>query len=279
MRFVRISVLVALSLLSLTAQSASSPIDASPHRVQFVRVNGDVRLEVLDWGGSGRPLVLLSGYGDTAHVFDLIAPKLSDTYHVYGVTRRGFGASDSPASGYSVDALAGDLLDVFDVMRLNKPVLVGHSIAGEEMTALASGHPDRIGALVYLDAAYDRSATRDLPLEQKIEMSKRYGKTASIWLEIKESTPKPDYAHVQAPALAMFAGWPFPDDIEKIQDEPRRREAEKRYMERRQATIQEFQRSMPRAHVIDLSNSDHYMFLSHEADVLRETRAFLAALP
>ncbi|HEY2459427.1 MAG TPA: hypothetical protein VGI16_01400, partial [Candidatus Acidoferrum sp.] len=62
------------------------PLDPSPHSVQFITVEDNVKLEVLDWGGSGRPLVLLAGLGDTAHVFDKFAPKLTPTYHVYGIT-------------------------------------------------------------------------------------------------------------------------------------------------------------------------------------------------
>src|SRR5579863_2971732 len=56
--------------------------DESPHSAQFINVDHDVKLEVLDWGGSGRPLVLLSGLGNTAHIFDQFAPKLTVTYHV-----------------------------------------------------------------------------------------------------------------------------------------------------------------------------------------------------
>jgi hypothetical protein len=66
--------------------------DPSPHVTRFVSVDKDVRLEVLDWGGSGRPIVLLAGGGNTAHVFDDFAPKLRAHNHVYGITRRGFGA-------------------------------------------------------------------------------------------------------------------------------------------------------------------------------------------
>ena len=72
--------------------------DPSPHTSQRITVEKDVQLEVLDWGGSGQPLVFLAGLGNTAHVFDKFAPKLIDQYHVYGITRRGFGASSSPAS-------------------------------------------------------------------------------------------------------------------------------------------------------------------------------------
>ena len=56
--------------------------DTASHSIQFVSVENDVKLEVLDWGGSGRPLVLLAGGGNNAHGFDKFAPKLIDTYHV-----------------------------------------------------------------------------------------------------------------------------------------------------------------------------------------------------
>jgi pimeloyl-ACP methyl ester carboxylesterase len=72
--------------------------DRTPHKVQFITVENNVKLEVLDWGGSGRPVVLLTGLGNDAHVYDQFAPKLTGTYHVYGVTRRGFGASSVPAA-------------------------------------------------------------------------------------------------------------------------------------------------------------------------------------
>jgi non-heme chloroperoxidase len=132
-------------------------IDSSPHSVQFVEVDDNVKLEVLDWGGSGRPLVLLAGLGNTAHIFDRFAPKLTLTYHVYGITRRGFGASSAPVpanNNYSADRLGDDVLAVLDALRLNHPVLVGHSIAGEELSSVATRHPEKVAGLVYLDAGY-----------------------------------------------------------------------------------------------------------------------------
>jgi hypothetical protein len=53
--------------------------DESPHTVHFVTVDSNIKLEVLDWGGSGRAIVLLAGLGNTAHVFDDFAPKLTGT--------------------------------------------------------------------------------------------------------------------------------------------------------------------------------------------------------
>jgi pimeloyl-ACP methyl ester carboxylesterase len=87
-----------LLLVSIAGAAQQPPPwrDPSPHTVQFITVDDNVKLEVLDWSGSGRPLVLLSGLGNTAHVFDEFAPKLTSDYHVYGITRRGFGASSVP---------------------------------------------------------------------------------------------------------------------------------------------------------------------------------------
>ena len=142
--------------------------DPSPHRVQFVAVDDGVRLEVLDWGGSGKPLVLLTGSGNTAHVFDDFAGKLIPFAHVYGITRRGFGASSHPDSGYTDQRLADDVLHVLDSLNLVAPVLVGHSMGGNELTTVGSQHPDRLAGLVYLDASAD---PKDFPASDPAYMA------------------------------------------------------------------------------------------------------------
>ena len=142
-------------LVSLAAALPSTPwTDPSPHAARFVSVEEDVRLEVLDWCGAGRPIVLLAGGGDTAHVFDEFAPKLAATFHVVGITRRGFGASGFSSSHDGPDRLGDDVLAVLDALAIVRPVLVGHSVAGQELSSIAARHPNRAAALVYLDAGY-----------------------------------------------------------------------------------------------------------------------------
>jgi non-heme chloroperoxidase len=135
---------------------AQDRADSTPHTVRFVTVDKDVRLEVLDWGGTGRPLIFLAGAGNTAHSFDQFAPKFTAHYHVYGITRRGFSASGKPApekGNYTADRLGADVLAVMDALRLNRPVLVGHSFAGEELSSVGSRYPQKVAGLIYLDAA------------------------------------------------------------------------------------------------------------------------------
>ena len=149
---------VAASLLAggalLPAQT--SWVDPSPHTQRFVQVGPDAAVEVLDWGGPGRPLVLLAQLGQTAHIYDDWAPTLARTHRVLGVTRRGYGQS-STGGGFSIAELAGDVIRVLDTQDLQGPVLVGNGFAGEEMSWIGSRRPTRAAGLVYLNAAYDRS--------------------------------------------------------------------------------------------------------------------------
>ncbi len=137
-------------------------IDPSPHEVRLVPVAPGVSLEVLDWGGSGPPLVFLSGLQDVAHGFDEFAPRFRDHHHVIAITRRGYGASSQPPSGYDVGTRVADLRAVLDSLHFTRIALVGHSIAGDELTAFAGAYPTRVSELVYLDAAYDHSDIRTL---------------------------------------------------------------------------------------------------------------------
>ena len=92
--------LVAVALLALGAPAAAwatdhkpaACADHTPHKVRFVKVAPGVQLEVLNFGGSGDAMVLLTGIGDNAHVYDEFAFQFTDFFRVIGITRRGFGA-------------------------------------------------------------------------------------------------------------------------------------------------------------------------------------------
>src|SRR5438445_13505339 len=118
----RFLAIVALAQAPVTAQQWRDP---SPHRVRFITVEENVQLEVLDWGGSGRALVLLAGLGNTAHVYDEFAPKLADACHIYGINRRGHGSSSHPQSGYTSARLEEDVRSVLEAVCWADPGLFG----------------------------------------------------------------------------------------------------------------------------------------------------------
>jgi hypothetical protein len=131
--------------------------DTSPHQQRSVTTNGGLHIEVLDWGGTGHALLFIPGLGGTAHSLDEVAPLLRNDYHVYGMTRRGFGGSSRPDRGYDTARLSQDVLQVIEALELDSPVLVDHSAGGEELSWIGANGAENIGGLIYLDAAYDRT--------------------------------------------------------------------------------------------------------------------------
>jgi hypothetical protein len=85
---VSLAVVLAVATAASACQPAAAWTDPSPHTVRRVTVEPNVELEVLDWGGTGREVVLLTGSGHSAHVYDDFALQLEDCCHVYGITRR-----------------------------------------------------------------------------------------------------------------------------------------------------------------------------------------------
>jgi non-heme chloroperoxidase len=123
------------------------------------------------------------------------APKLATNYHVYGITRRGFGASSIPTSGYGADRLGDDVLAVLDSLKLNGPVLVGASFGGEELSSVGSRDAGRVGGLVYLDAAYPYAFDN--------------GKGVSLeeFFELLQKTPQPPPPRVDMASFAAYRSW------------------------------------------------------------------------
>lgn len=240
-----------------TASDRATPVspppaawrDPSPHTITRIAVAPGVELEVLDWGGSGEPLVFLAGLGNTAHVFDDFAPRFGDRFRVIGITRRGFGASSQPAAGYDVESRVADDVAVLDSLRLGKVSLVGHSVAGDELTGLAARYPVRVDRLIYLDAAYDRTVPNTakrppmLPMtaadsatpaavlayasklgqplpEADLRATNVFGPDGRLEREVTPGTivgaimkgfEPPPYRRVRAEALAFYAGWESPE--------------------------------------------------------------------
>ena len=321
------------ALLLLGVLTASEWRDPARHQIRFVTVDEGVRLELLDWGGAGRPLVLLGGAGHTAHVYDELAPKLADSGRVFALTRRGFGASSRPRSGYDDQRLADDVLRALDQAKIRKPVLIGHSMAGGEMTTLARQHPDRVAGLVYLDAIGDledeppadaewaalaqkvprdlrpRPAcdpvdtssfaafrrTRTCPMgfilpeselrQQFHEVDGRVGAvTAPGWVMRaigKGQVFRKDFSNIRVPVLVLMELPRFPQGYTPESDEERA--LVERFVERSRVVFgrqtAKVTRSVPGARVVDVPGGGHYLWITREAQVLREIRAFVRAVP
>lgn len=296
--------------------------DSSLHKTQLVTVEQGVQLEVLDWGGSGRPLIFLAGAGDTAHRFDSFSQQFVAQYHVYGITRRGFGASSHPApanGNYSADHLGDDVLAVLKALHITRPVLVGHSIAGQELSSIGSRFPEKVSGLIYLDAAtgfafynpaHPPLAVEMNDIKRRIDEIEAGGVDEQKKLleletavarfeivlhqsnaEIANLPPLPPrspinaalnfgtqkYTSIPVPTLAIYA---CPQNWDRFPaDQPDRKAALIADDKARcNAWADAFRRGVPTARIVLIPNADHYVYLSNEAQVVTEMKAFLATL-
>ncbi|HZB27375.1 MAG TPA: alpha/beta hydrolase [Gemmatimonadales bacterium] len=143
--------------------------DPAPHRSGFVFSSG-VRIHYLDFGGQGEPMVFLTGLGSSAHIFDDFAPRFTDRFRVVAMTRRGHAESDRPKDGYTLDRLVDDLKAVLDTLGFRRATLVGHSIAGGELTLFANRFPGRVARLIYLDAVLATDGLEQIVAEDTIRV-------------------------------------------------------------------------------------------------------------
>jgi pimeloyl-ACP methyl ester carboxylesterase len=227
------ALMVPHGLKAQAPEGAQAWSDSSPHEIHSVTVAPGVELEVLDWGGTGDPLIVLAGLSMNAHAFDDFAPRFTDTHRVVGITRRGHGASSWPDSGYSTQQRVEDLRVVLDSLGLERVMFAGHSLAGEEITHFASEYPDRVDGLIYIDAAHDPTLIEQLripqvcpvgpdvmeAIERRFENLQAFRHTQQrkgddgTWLpyasnaamtQIRRAASRPDYSAVHAPALAVY---------------------------------------------------------------------------
>jgi len=142
----------------VSAQATAAPtravLDSSTHRERFVQANG-ARLELLEWGGKGPLMLFLPGFGNSAHIFDDLAPAFTDHFRAAGLTPRGFPPSSAPDAGYTIAQLTEDVRAVVDSLGARTVILVGHSISGAVITQFGVVHPSRLAAAIYLDASFD----------------------------------------------------------------------------------------------------------------------------
>jgi pimeloyl-ACP methyl ester carboxylesterase len=287
---------IALAGLLLIAQDGWR--DPAPHTARYVTVARGVTLHVLDFGGSGPPLVFLAGLGNTAHAWDDFAPAFTDKFHVIAITRRGFGESSHPRSGYGTPRLVADILAVMDSLGVQRASFVGHSIAGEELTRLAANHPERVDKLVFMDGAYDRVRANRLVSDDSVpapdgeelraKMTARDTASAAAYVDYVHRSRGVDIPEADIRARYRYDGWnedvtraAQSIEVETPQYRRVRAPALAIYAVNDQSDAlfarlrAEFKSQVARAQVLEIHGAHHWIFISNRDEVLAATRRFL----
>ncbi|HUO71713.1 MAG TPA: alpha/beta hydrolase [Solirubrobacteraceae bacterium] len=104
--------------------------------------------------GEGPDLVMIHGITGNLAVWHLhIVPALADRFRTLTYDLRGHGHSDVPPSGYTPDDMASDLLELLDVLEIERPVLVGHSYGADVALYAAARAPQRVREVIAIEAA------------------------------------------------------------------------------------------------------------------------------
>ncbi len=117
---------------------------------RFVEANG-LRFHLYDWGGAGRPLLLLHGLASNARIWDLVAPLLTEHARVVAVDQRGHGLTTAPETGYGFAETAADVAAIVAALGFSGPVIAGHSWGANVAVEYAARHPGLAAGLVLVD--------------------------------------------------------------------------------------------------------------------------------
>ena len=170
----------------------------------YFATNG-INLHYRDWGGTGRPVVLLHGLASSCHIWDLVAPQLAEDFSVIAVDQRGHGLSDKPESGYDFASVGKDLLGIIEARNLERPVIVGHSWGADVALEFAVAYPDIPAGICFVDGGM-------------IEPSARPGMTRE---KAREDMAPPLFAGMTSQALRerfrnRVRPFPLPPEFDQI---------------------------------------------------------------
>jgi pimeloyl-ACP methyl ester carboxylesterase len=116
----------------------------------YLFLNG-LRFHYRDWGGEGRPLVLLHGLASNARIWDFVAPRLAAHFRVLALDQRSHGLTDPAADGFDFPSIVRDLHAFVETLSLERPVLAGHSWGASTVLQYAVNRPAGPAGIVLVD--------------------------------------------------------------------------------------------------------------------------------
>jgi pimeloyl-ACP methyl ester carboxylesterase len=162
---VGLAILLAVNTIVLDQETKAAKVTVSGGRILDLP-GGDV--QVIEEGSSGRPvvrgdpryrpsIVLLHGFGASIHWWDRMVPLLARRHRVIRIDLLGFGGSEKPKSGYSMEDQGRLVALALGELQVSGAVVVGHSMGFDVATALAAESSELVDRLVNIDQAPDPS--------------------------------------------------------------------------------------------------------------------------
>src|SRR5688572_13896619 len=158
----RSSLLTVVVLALFAAPSSAGPQPPAGWTDGYVVANG-IRIHYWRTGGNKPPLVMAHGSSDDALCWTNLAREFQDQYDIVMFDARGHGLSDPPTPSDPPDVQVEDLADLIKELKLNRPILMGHSMGSASVARFAAKYPDVPRAVILEDPALIRPATPPAP--------------------------------------------------------------------------------------------------------------------
>jgi haloalkane dehalogenase len=159
---------------------------AQPHESRSLLRKDGYRISAREFGtknrGQGPSLVLMHGFPDNQHLYDLLIPILATKHHVVSFDFLGWGDSDKPAAHlYNVASLRADLDLVIEQLKLDQVVVVVHDLSGQPGIDWALDNEAKTAALVLLNTYYTNMPTLIAPEAIAFYSKPSWRRDLAVW--------------------------------------------------------------------------------------------------
>jgi N-formylmaleamate deformylase len=134
-----------------------------------VKIDG-VKIHYYRSGGNLPPIILLHGVSDSGLCWTKVADALAEKYEVIMVDAQGHGLSDRVGTDFSYADHTRQLAGLIKTLKLEKPVILGHSMGGGTAADLAADYPDLPKAVIAEDPPWSAAAPHPANQEESKKM-------------------------------------------------------------------------------------------------------------
>ena len=155
MKYVYLFMPIALMLTGCESNSGRvKPVPYANWESNSVKSNG-IRIHYWRTGGEGKPVMIMAhGITDYGLSWASLASKFENDYDIIMYDARGHGFSEKPEGPYSLHAHVEDLVGLIKALKIEKPILVGHSMGCSTVASVGADYPDLPVAIIMEDPVF-----------------------------------------------------------------------------------------------------------------------------
>lgn len=204
-----------LAINTVVIDSETKPAEVTAEGGEILELNS-VDLQVVDQpatgpGPEGAPIVLLHCYACSLHWWDEFVPLINENHRVIRFDLIGFGGSQKPGSGYSIDDQARAVAEAMNQLGVEAAVLVGHSMGGLVATALAQNSSELVDRVGTISTPSSISDDAKLPFIARITHVPVLGE--ALWRLTPSAAIEKGYESAFAPGFDYEAAFEDPDQV------------------------------------------------------------------